>query len=188
MIELIAYGQTVAINGTIGKQHTLDVSNPGALSLTYQVGSVGEVLGRHSPFSQTFRLPFSKRNNNFFSHYYNVNVEIPTTATTTNQFDIHFKCDAEIRVDGVPVVTGSLQLKQIHLTAHEYEVAVFGEEANLFQKIKDLKLIDLFFNDAGVQDVSYDVLFNDANIINSFNLSNDVTEGNVGAGDRKSVV
>jgi len=182
MIELIAYGQTVAINGTIGNQHTLDVSNPGALSLTYQIGKVGEVLGRHSPFSQTFRLPFSKRNNNFFSHYYNVNVEIPTSATTTNQFDIHFKCDAEIRVDGVPVVTGSLQLKQIHLTAQEYEVAVFGEEANLFQKIKDLKLIDLFFNDAGVQDVSYDVLFTDSNIINSFNLSNDVTEGGVGAG------
>ena len=182
MIELIAYGQTVAINGTVGKQHTLDVSNPGALSLTYQIGNVGEVLGRLSPFSQTFRLPFSKRNNNFFSHYYNVNVETPAAATTTNRFDIHFKCDAEIRVDGVPVVTGSLQLKQIHLTAEEYEVVVFGEEANLFQKIKDKKLIDLFFTDEGVQDVSYDVQYSDANIINSFNLSNDVTEGSVGAG------
>ena len=40
----------------------------------------------------------------------------------------------------------------------------------------------MFFTDAGVQDVSYDVLYSDANIINSFNLSNDVTEGSVGAG------
>ena len=184
MIELFAYGQKpLTTNAPIGEQIVLDISNPGAISLTYEVGKGEEALGRYSPFSQTFRLPFTNGNTEFFGHYYDVNIQ-PTAVTATDvfRFDIHRKCYAEIHVDGIPIIQGSLQLKNVHLKEEEFEVVVFGLEANLFQDISEKKLVDLFINEAGVQNTDYDVNMTTANIISSFNTANDVTEGTVGAG------
>ena len=145
MIELIAYGQTPqATNDPVGTSYMLDVSNPGAISLTYQV------LGRYSPFSQTFRLPFSNINSEFFGHYYDINID-PQAVNNAEvpKFDIHRKAYCEIRMDGVPIIQGSLQLKKVHIKTEEYEVVVFGLEANLFQDIGDLKLIDAFRDATG---------------------------------------
>jgi hypothetical protein len=184
MIELFAYGQKpLTPTAPTGEQIVLDLSNPGAISLTYEVGKGEEALGRYSPFSQTFRLPFTNGNTEFFGHYYDVNIQ-PTAVSVSDvfRFDIHRKCYAEIHVDGVPIIQGSLQLKNVHLKEEEFEVVVFGLEANLFQEISEKKLIDLFISEAGVQNTDYDVNMTDANIISSFDLANDVTEGTVGAG------
>ena len=184
MIELIAYGQTPqATNDSVGASYVLDLSNPGAISITYQVGKGEEIMGRYSPFSQTFRLPFSNINSEFFGHYYDINID-PQAVNNAEvpKFDIHRKAICEIRMDGVPVIQGSLQLKSVSIKEEEFEVVVFGAEANLFQDIHEKKLIDLFINDAGVQNIDYDVILTDSNIINSFNLANDVTEGLIGAG------
>tara|TARA_R100000951_G_scaffold105338_1_gene99077 strand:+ start:583 stop:3750 length:3168 start_codon:yes stop_codon:yes gene_type:complete len=184
MIELFAYGQKpLTTNAPTGEQIVLDISNPGAISLTYEVGKGEEALGRYSPFSQTFRLPFTNGNTEFFGHYYDVNIQ-PTAVSATDvfRFDVHRKCYAEIHVDGIPIIQGSLQLKNVHLKEEEFEVVVFGLEANLFQDISEKKLIDLFVSEAGVQNTDYDVNMTDANIISSFNLANDVTEGTVDAG------
>jgi len=184
MIELIAYGQTPqAANDAVGDSYTLDVSNPGAISLTYQVGKGDDVMGRYSPFSQTFRLPFSNTNTVFFGHYYDINID--TQAVNNAQvpkYDIHRKAYCEIRMDGVPIIQGSLQLKKIYLKEEEFEVVVFGLEANLFQDISDLKLIDAFKDSSGNIVQSYDVFMSDANIKSSFDLTQDVTEGTEGAG------
>ena len=143
MIELLAYEQTPqAANDAVGKQNVLDVTNPGAISLSYEVGKGSDVLGRFSPFSQTFRLPFTNTNSVFFGHYYDINID-PTHILYTDapSFNIHKKCYCEIRVDGVPIIQGSLQLKNVHIKSEEYEVIVFGMEANIFQDMKDRKLI-----------------------------------------------
>mgnify|MGYP003642593844 FL=1 len=175
MIELIAYGQDpIAANDAVGPQYTLDVSNPGALSLTYEVSKGDDIMGRFSPYSQTFRLPFTNINTDFFGHYYDLNISpLDITSDLVATFNVNLKCICEIRVDGVPII----QLKE-----DEFEIVVFGTEATLFQDIKDDKLIDLFVNEAGVQNIDYDVSLTPGNIKNSFNLANDVTEGNVGAG------
>ena len=184
MIELIAYGQDpIAANDAVGPQYTLDVSNPGALSLTYEVSKGDDIMGRFSPYSQTFRLPFTNINTDFFGHYYDLNISpLDITSDLVATFNVNLKCICEIRVDGVPIIQGSLQLKNVHLKEDEFEIVVFGTEATLFQDIKDDKLIDLFVNEAGVQNIDYDVSLTPGNIKNSFNLANDVTEGNVGAG------
>mgnify|MGYP003640912456 CR=1 FL=1 len=173
MIELIVYNQRDH------DQVTLDVSNPGAISLTYNVGSVGDVLGRMSPFSQTFRLPFTAKNSQFFQHYYDVNMS--TGDVGTSRFVPEEKIECELRQDGIPIIIGTLQLRTAHITAEEYEVVVYGLEAGFFQAIGDKKLIDLF-NTAGVLDPDYDVVLTEQNIWDSFVLSNDVTSGTVGAG------
>lgn len=183
MIELIAYGQRLeTATAAVGDSHVLDLSNPGAISLTYEVGQGDDVLGRFSPFSQTFRLPFSNVNTVFFGHYYDVNIDPTAITTGPPTFNIHNKVYCEIRVDGVPVIQGSLQLKNIHLKVEEFEIVVFGLEANLFQEIKDLKLIDAFKDSSGELSLGYDVLMTSANIKTSFDTTQDVTEGSEGAG------
>ena len=184
MIELIAYGQRpTADNTEVGLQYTLDVSNPGALSLTYEVSKGDDVMGRYSPYSQTFRLPFTNINTEFFGHYYDLNISpLDITSDLIARFNVSAKCLCEIRVDGVPIIQGSLQLKNVHLKEEEFEVVVFGLEANLFQDINDKKLIDLFINSAGVQNIDYDIALTPGNIKQSFDLANDVTEGQIGDG------
>ena len=184
MIEVIAYAQTPqTATAAVGDSYVLDVSNPGAISLTYQVRKGDDVMGRYSPFSQTFRLPFSNINSEFFGHYYDINID--TQAVNNSEvpkYDIHRKAYCEIRMDGVPIIQGSLQLKKIYLQDEEYEVVVFGLEANLFQDIADLKLIDAFKDSSDNIVQSYDVLMTDENIKTSFDLTQDVTEGTIGAG------
>jgi len=183
MVELIAYGQKpLAANAPTGEMFVLDLANPGALSLTYEISKGEEIMGRYSPYSQTFRLPFSNGNSEFFGHFYDVNIQpLAIVASDAIRFNVHQKCYAEIRVDGIPIIQGSLQLKNVHLKEEEYEVVVFGQEANLFQDISDKKLADLFISN-GVQNTDYDVALSDANVVDSFDLSNDVTQGTVGAG------
>ena len=184
MIELIAYAQTPqTATAAVGDSYVLDVSNPGAISLTYQVSKGEDVMGRYSPFSQTFRLPFSNINSEFFGHYYDINIDTQAVNNTeVPKYDIHRKAYCEIRMDGVPIIQGSLQLKKIYLQDEEYEVVVFGLEANLFQDIADLKLIDAFRDSSNNIVITYDVLMSDANIKSSFDLTQDVTEGTIGAG------
>ena len=181
MIELIAYEQRPTLaTDMVGKQWTLDITQPGSVSLNYEVSKGDDVMGRYSPFSQTFRLPFTNYNSRFFALYYDVNLS-PSNATGTG-FSIHRKTVCEIRSDGIPIIQGTLQLKNVHTKSEEYEVVVFGEEANIFQEVKDKKLIDLFINDTGAINVDYDVSLTPQNITDSWDLSNDVTEGSVGAG------
>lgn len=184
MIELVAYEQKPqASNDAVGKQHVLDIANGGSVSLTYEVGKGDNVLGRYSPFSQTFRLPFTNTNTAFFGKYYNVNIQpLQVNPVEVPRFNIHQKVYAEIRVDGIPIITGSLQLKNVYNKSEEFEVAVFGMEANIFQELKDQKLIDLFINDSGAQNVDYDVSLTANKISTSWTLSNDVTEGSIGNG------
>ena len=179
MIELIAYDQKPTLaTDVVGDQWTLDITQPGAISLKYEVSKGNDIMGRYSPFSQTFRLPFTNYNSRFFGLYYDVNL---TQSGAGNVFNIHKKSYCEIRVDGIPIITGSLQLKNVHTKSKEYEVAVFGEEASIFQEIKDKKLIDLFISE-DVMDVDYDVPLTPSDIVNSWTLTNDVTTGNVGDG------
>tara|TARA_R110000823_G_scaffold128867_2_gene256623 strand:- start:1203 stop:4376 length:3174 start_codon:yes stop_codon:yes gene_type:complete len=184
MIELIAYGQRpTADNTEVGLQYTLDVSNAGALSLTYEVSKGDDVMGRFSPYSQTFRLPFTNINTEFFGHYYDLNISpLDITSDLIARFNVSAKCLCEIRIDGVPIIQGSLQLKNVHLKEEEFEIAVFGLEANLFQDMKNKKLIDLFINEAGVQSIDYDITLTGGNVIDSFDLANDATEGQIGEG------
>ena len=60
MIRIIANEQ----GGT--DQTVLDVSEITTVQISYSVAELGDVMSRNAPFSQTFRLPQSERNNKFF--------------------------------------------------------------------------------------------------------------------------
>lgn len=168
MIQLIAYDQ----EGT--GQTVLDIAESAAISLSYSVAELGDVTTRNSPFSKTFRLPQSEKNNQFFEHWYEVNLSAAT-------FDASKKTRVALYDSGVLVIAGYLQLKDVHLKGETYTVAVFGDNANLYQEIGDKSLRDAFLTD-GVATTDYNYTPTGANVVDSWDLTNDITSGAVGAG------
>ena len=179
MIELFGYSQIPQ------DPHILDIENQGAVSLNYEVGTIGDLVGRSSPYSQTFTLPFTNGNNKFFRQFYNINVDTETSLSTDYlNFNPNIKTPCEIRVDGIPIITGSFQLLKCSLKSRVYEIVVLGTESDFYNALGDKKLIDAFriSNTSTALTDTYNVNVNDANIIDSFDLSNDVTIGGVGDG------
>lgn len=175
MIQLCVYTQTEEL------QTTLDLSNPGSISLNYEVGKAGDVTGRFSPFSQSFTLPFTDTNNKFFRQFYDVNNQTYKTFNNVEGFNPDFKTTAVIKVDGLPIITGSLQLTKCDARNKTYTVVVYGSETGLFREIEDKKLVDAFREGNSIDD-DYNVNISDQNIIDSWDDSNDVTMGSVGNG------
>ena len=179
MIELYGYNQSSQ------DPFLLDIQNQGEVSLNYEVGDIGDLVGRSSPYSQTFTLPFTNNNNRFFRQFYNINVETDLELTTDYAvFDPNIKTPCDIRVDGIPIITGSFQLLKCSLKSRQYEIVVLGSESDFYNSLGDKKLIDAFrLSDSSTALVdTYNVSISDANIIDSWDLSNDVTEGGVGDG------
>ena len=179
MIELFGYNQNTQ------DPHVLDIENQGAVSLNYEVGKIGDLVGRSSPYSQTFTLPFTNGNNKFFRQFYNINVDTELVLTTDYViFDPNIKTPCDIRVDGIPIISGSFQLLKCSLKKRVYEIVVLGRESDFFNALGDKKLIDAFRISSASTALleTYNFNINEANIIDSWDLSNDVTNGNVGAG------
>lgn len=168
MIQLVAYDQSGS------GQTVLDIADEATISLSYSVAELGDVTTRNSPFSQTFRLPQSEKNNLFFEHWYEVNLSAAT-------FDASKKTRVALYDDGVLVIAGYLQLKDVHLEGKTYTVAVFGDNANLYQEIGDKSLRDAFLTN-GVATTDYNYVPTGSNVVDSWDLTNDITSGTVGAG------
>jgi hypothetical protein len=179
MIELFGYNQKSK------NSHILDIENQGEISLNYEVGNIGDLVGRSSPYSQTFTLPFTNGNNKFFRQFYNINVDTELELTTNYViFDPNIKTPCDIRVDGIPIILGSFQLLSCSLKRRVYEIVVLGTESDFFNALGDKKLIDAFRLSASSTSLvdTYNVNITEANIIDSWDLSNDVTNGGVGDG------
>ena len=179
MIELFGYNQKSK------KPHNLDIENQGEVSLNYEVGDIGDLVGRSSSYSQTFTLPFTNGNNKFFRQFYNINVDTELIITSDyTVFDPNIKTPCDIRVDGIPIISGSFQLLNCSLKRRVYEIVVLGTESDLFNALGDKKLIDAFRLSASSTSLvdTYNVNITEANIIDSWDLSNDVTNGGVGDG------
>ena len=122
MIRLVALDQDTQA------QSTLDLEGTPSISLNLAVAKPGETMQRHAPYSQTFRLPFTDRNNVFFAHFYEVTL-------TDGDFDPTQKTEVLIFEDGVQVIRGAMQLRAVRLMAQVYEVNVLGDVADLFAEM-----------------------------------------------------
>ena len=167
MIRLVALDQDNA-------QTTLDLEGAPAISLNLAVAKPGETMQRHAPYSQSFRLPFTDRNNIFFAHFYEVTL-------SDGDFDPTQKTEVLIYEDGVQVIRGSMQLRAVRLMSQVYEVNVLGDVADLFAEMGS-KLLRAAFLDGDDYATDYNFDLTDANVVTSQTLTNDITEGAVGAG------
>lgn len=113
-----------------------DSLNP---SLTFSVADISQPDKRKSTYSKTVTIPNSKIANKLFGAVYDINL-------TDGSFDTSKKIDMYYLVDGMLIMEGYAQLKNISTTDNndiEYNIVLFGNTANLFSKAKGFYLRDL---------------------------------------------
>jgi hypothetical protein len=159
----------VALNQDTQTQTTLDLEGAPSISLNLAVAKPGETMQRHAPYSQTFRLPFTSRNNQFFAHFYEVTL-------TDGDFDPTQKTEVLIFEDGVQVIRGAMQLRAVRLMAEVYEVNVLGDVADLFAEMGS-KLLEAAFLDGDDYTTDYNYDLTDANVIASQDLNQSISQG-----------
>jgi hypothetical protein len=166
MIEIVAKAQ----GGT--ERTSLEVQET-PVEFNYKIDDLADISAKRSPHSLRFSMPRSRVNDKFFAHYYNVNY-------TSNTFSAQVKTDVEVFDGGVVILQGILQLHKVG--EENYQVSVLGEISDFFEKIRDLEFPDLFINSDGTLDTDLDHALNKTNIISSWDVTNDITSGQVGDG------
>ena len=134
------------------------------VNLSYQFSDIQDINASSSSFSQTFRVPLTKKNQDYFGAVNEFGL-----ITTWNP---KVKVDAELTYNTIPVMRGFAQVKAVYVQKGKYadvEIVVFGETANLSRDIGDGMLTDLDLS-------SYNHVLNATNIEASWagNLSSSV--------------
>ena len=167
-VRLVAY-RPATPTSTSDSTYQLDLQEAPNVSLNFQFADIKEPDKRKASYSQTFKLPFTQKNNAFFQAWFNVNLETPV-------FNSRKRFAAVLYVGTVPQFDGVIQLKGVYLKAGYYDVVLMSHSADLFTKIGSKKLKDVFkeFNAAG-EFTGYSTflnhLFTEANIKNSWDGS-----------------
>jgi len=107
------------------------------VNLSYQFSDLQKINSSASSFSQTFRVPLTKKNQEYFGA---VN-EFGLITT----WDPKIKVEAELSYNTIPVMRGFAQVKNVYIQKGKYadvELVVFGETANLSRDIGNAMLTD----------------------------------------------
>ena len=169
MVEIIAKGQNPNQTKT-----RLDVQQQ-PVEFNYAIQELRDISNVRAPHSFSFTCPMTDKNNKFFGSFYDVNFD-------SASFSTHVKTDVEVLDSGVLILIGSLELIKVDITKQEYHVTILSEVATLFSTIKDMYFEDLFVNEQGLIDTDLDHFLKASVIVNSWDTSNDITIGQVGAG------
>ena len=155
------------------KAYELDLQKDPNISVNFQLSDITDPSKRKANFSQTFKLPFTQRNNIFFQNWFDVNLD-------TLVYSAAKKFPAVIYVGTVPQFEGVIQLRSVYMKAGLYEVVVLGTAADLFSNIGNQKLRDIFLNaDGETYNRDLNHLFNISNFKSSWTGDGSVTFNNV---------
>jgi len=129
MVQLVAYTQS-------GDEPVyLDLGDI-SIKANYSNIEIQDISQRKSEYTNAFTLPFSQINNDFFAHFYEVNI-----SEGSYRADIKAKCS--IYVDSNLQFDGYLQLISVDVLKENYEVLAFGDIANISKELGERKLNDL---------------------------------------------
>jgi hypothetical protein len=122
----------------------LDLLNDIPISLNFSIAEVQDPSKRNGSHSKTIELPGSAKNNAFFEHWFEVNIE-------TLSFNINRKTPVRLYSGGVEVFKGkgNLRLREIETKLRnntneiKYKAEIYGELNDLWFAIGDAKLENL---------------------------------------------
>jgi hypothetical protein len=160
MVQLVAYTQ---IGGNPTYLDLGDVS----IKATYSSKEIQDVTKQKSDFTHNITLPFSQINNDFFAHYYEVNVD--------GSYRADIKAACSIYVDSNLTFEGYIQLLKVDTLNENYTAICFGDVANLATELGEAKLNDLDLS-------KYNHILSQANIENGWNGLTEYT-GTLADGD-----
>ena len=146
-------------------KYKLDLYPTEPIKLTFTAETLTDLPAINSVYSQTFRLPASGVNNQFFQYWFNVNI---------NDFDVSQKVSAEIQTESGLFVEGQLRLQKVYRnyqsTLIDYEVLFLGEVRDFASQIGDG-----FMNSLNLSGLDH--ILNYTNITDSWNASPSTTNG-----------
>ena len=160
-VRLVAYRQ-VTSGATTETSYELDLQESPNISLNFQFSDIKEPQTRKASYSQTFKLPFTDNNNDFFQNWFDVNM-------ATLVFSARKKFTATLFVGATPQFEGFIQLKAVYQKAQLYEVVLMSNTADLFSAVGENRLRDVFRNEDGSYSNELDHTYTHANIIASWN-------------------
>lgn len=108
------------------------------LNLKFQYSDIEKIQSSVSSYSQSFRLPATAVNVDFFGTFFNVNNQ--------GGFNPKRKKKAELFYNTVPIISGFIQLKKVYIQKENYadfEIVFFGDTLDLARTLGDQKLVDL---------------------------------------------
>ena len=161
MVQLVAYTQTG------GNPTYLDLGNV-SIKATYSSKEIQDVTKQKSDFTHNITLPFSQINNDFFAHYYEVNVD--------GSYRADIKAACSIYVDSNLTFEGYIQLLKVDTLNENYTAICFGDVANLATELGEAKLNDLDLS-------KYNHILSQANVENSWDGLTEYT-GTLADGDQ----
>jgi len=159
-VRLVAYRKATA-SSTTESAYELDLTAEPNISINYQFSDIKEPETRKSSFTQTFKLPFTENNNNFFQEWYNVNIE-------TSVYSPRLNFDAALFYGTVVQFEGQLQLRSVLKKAELYEVVIMSNTATLFSTIGEKRLKDIFKEENGSYTADFNHVYNHDNIKDSW--------------------
>ena len=158
-VRLVAYRKATS-GASSTTAYNLDLQEAPNVSINYAFSEIKEPETRKGSYSQTFKLPFTDNNNQFFQDWYNVNLD-------TLVFSSRKKFDAVLYVGTVPQFEGALQLKSVYKKAQMYEVVLMSSSASLFSTIGEQRLKDVFKEDDGSYSTDFNHTFGYTNSTNN---------------------
>ena len=136
MIQLKVYN-----NASKGSQQFLDLYDTEPIKLNLSVEDITNAEAK-SVFSRTFRVPASRRNNQFFKTAFEVEGQ---------DYNVTVKKPAEIIVDGAEFRQGHIRLQRIFINGAQdkidYEIIFLGETRDFSSAIGDAAMCDLLMTD-----------------------------------------
>ena len=171
-VRLLAYRKQETDSSAVST-FELDLQEQPNISLNFKFSDIKNPETRKSNYSQTFKLPFSQRNNDFFQNWYNVN-------STTLVYDTKKKFNAALYVGTVPQFEGFIQLKGVYLKEEYYDVVLMSNTADLFSAIGEQKLRDVFLNEDGTYSEELNHEFNKDNMVDSWDGGSTAFENTAG--------
>lgn len=141
MIQIVGYKQ----NDESGVM--LDFVDSESVLINIQSQDVRDFTARQANYTQTFRLPFTRTNNQFFNHQFETNIALDDISGVSEnwEFNPYAKTKCLISVDTIPQIEGYLKLESVNLLSAEYEVTVIGKISDFSKQLGSKKLTELSF-------------------------------------------
>ena len=127
-------------------QHTIELYDTMPVNLTYQFSDITEISKPIGSYSQTFRIPATKLNTDFFGAIYDANVFTDATGLINGNYNIKKKIRAELVYNSVPLMVGFVQVKSVFVQKESFadiELVFLAETLDLTTSIGSDKLSDL---------------------------------------------
>ena len=126
-------------------QHNIELYENAPVNLNYQFADITEINKTKGSYTQTFRIPATKVNTDFFGALSDPAVQT-SSALIIGNFNIKRKIRADLNYNSVPLMSGYVQIKAIYKQKKDFadiELVFFGETIDMASKVGDSMLTDL---------------------------------------------